>query len=151
MSNSQVQRTIDLVKSQVSRRRAEIGRLEGECTRLEQTLEGLWLLVDADLNGVDGNGVDGHSEASHIDKEQLRMCRNIGARLIRIALATGGVVDTDEATAVLWDAGTSRGKFSSLKRGVEKELSGHPGDWEHTGDVGKYRYLHHYDSDGANR
>ncbi len=154
MSDSHLQHTIGMVKSEVGRRRAEIARLEGECAQLEQTLDGLTLLTDVDRNGVNGNGGDGYGEAMYskmddIDKGQLRMCRNLQGRLILIAEATGGVVDTDEATTVLWNAGTSRGKQSSLKRGVQRELSEHPDYWEHTGDVGRYRYLHP-DSDGLN-
>ena len=73
-------------------------------------------------------------------KVDLRGCANLGQRLHKIALVSGGQIDISNALDIIVGAGVTNAKKQNVRSDIQKWIKRHAEDWECV-TPGTYRYL----------
>lgn len=78
----------------------------------------------------------------------LRGCANVGQRLHKIALASGGQIDISNALDIIVGAGVTNAKKQNVRTDIQKWIRRHANDWECI-TPGTYRYLRFEEGDAG--
>lgn len=81
-------------------------------------------------------------------KIDLRDCANVGERLHKIAMATGGQIDIRSALDIIVGAGVTNAKRQNVRTDIQKWIKKHSEDWECV-TPGTYRYLRFEEGDAG--
>ncbi len=124
-----------------------------EYREYEQTLMALHQMADGgsrmgELDGFLNSLTEGPVGTPALQPSALDFsrCRNTNDRLIVVAQANDGIVQTRQATNVLWAVRPGAGTFDSLLSNVRCNLSSRRSDWERI-STGKYRYRRYVPAD----
>lgn len=120
--------------------RARYEALEAKCQGASQIIESF-----QEEMALLGQGSVAADASSTID---LRGCANVGQRLHKIALASGGQIDIPTALDIIVGAGVTNAKKQNVRTDIQKWIKRHAQDWECV-TPGTYRYLHFEEEDAG--
>ncbi|MCY4558794.1 MAG: hypothetical protein OXF79_20930 [Chloroflexi bacterium] len=125
-------------------------RMEARCRSLRLAISSVWEdmsdAMERSLGAPPAPPADWAGGA--VPRVNLDGCRNMGDRLHRIAVATGGRLDVDVATYVIqqwWPAGATR---DTVRSDINRWVRENPHDWELISQ-GVYRCLRDQDVDDS--
>ena len=109
--------------------------LDARCEELDRAIAGLRQVMSADAGGA-------------IPPIDFTGCRNMGDRLHRIAMVTGGTVDIAKALDLLERSWPTDAKRDTLRSDISRWIRRHPADWEKVAPR-VYRYLRYEEAEAG--
>lgn len=143
MTNDQLKVTISGVEAKLQQHYAECREFEKTLMALNQMASG-GSPMGASYGSLLGEPVA--TPAHHPSGLDFSRCQTINDKLIVVAQANEGLVETRQATNILWDVHVGKGTFESLFSNVKQRLSSRRTEWTRVGK-GVYRYLHYLPTD----
>ena len=146
MTNNHLDLIIRELKDKLQQTGAEYREYEQTLMAVHQMAEGG--SRKGELNAFLGSlagGPDG-TPALHPAALDFSRCRTTNDKLVILAQANGGIVETRKAANILWSIRPGAGSLDSQLSNVRQNLSARRSDWERI-SMGKYRYRHYVPGD----